>query len=271
MYIDLSRRGLQVVPQNINTHVTYLLLNENDISRITNTSIALYKELRVLEIWTNDLTYIEDGSFDHNPKLETLSAGNNLIMQLPQSFGVAEKSLSTIHFWCALRDPAISSLNLSQMRSLKWLNLGCGNYHGKFDAALLPPNLEYICFNHGGLTEFPDFGRFTPNLTTIQLSSNDVSEIPNEYIANISTLKELYLDNNRLLTVPYLYHLPLIDLHLSNNPLVCNQSLCWIRMSPWMKTPPLITDDITCETPGSLHLVPLMDINPITLGCENGA
>ena len=269
--IDMSEMNLTTVPEDILTDVTNLILDRNKIIRITNTSLALYQELSYLHIWRSSLTYIEDGSFDHNPKLKTLSAGGNQIMQLPRSFGAATTSLSAIHFWCSLRDQAILNINLIEMISLRWLNAGCANHHGRFDAALLPRNLVYICLNYGSLVEFLDFGRYTPKMAEILMSGNAITEIPSEYIVTSLALKELYLNNNRLSTIPDLYHLSLTKLHLRSNPISCDQSLCWVRMWPWMKTPADITDGITCKTPGFLLGVFLMDINPSTLGCHEGA
>ena len=270
IYVDMSRKGLAFVPDNISTDATILILNNNNIIRITNMSFILYKELSVLHIERNDLTYIEDGSFDHNSKLNEINAGANRIIQLPHSFGAAAPSVSTLQFWGALRDPAMAYINLTEMIRLKWLNIGYGIHFGKFDATLLPRSLEYICLNIGHLTQFPDFGRYTPQMTTILLATNSIAEIPSDFIAHNSALEELYLNNNELSTIPDLFHLPLTNLHLSNNPLACNQSLCWIRMWNWMEKSPLRTDDITCDSPNNLQYVSLMNINPVTLGCENG-
>ena len=85
-----------------------------------------------------------------------------------------------------------------------------------------------------------------------------------------SALKLLYLKNNRLSSIPDLYHLPLRRLSVTENPMVCNQSLCWIRMWPWVKTSYMNADDMKCETPPVLQGVLLSDINPVTLGCHNG-
>ena len=153
--IDMSEINLTTVPEDILTDVTHLILDRNNIIRITNTSLALYQDLSYLHIWHSILTYIEDGSFDHNPKLKKLSAGSNQIMQLPHSFGAATTSLNTIHFWCSLHDPVILNMNFTEMISLEWLNAGCGNHHGRFDTSLLPRNLVYICLNYGSLVEFP--------------------------------------------------------------------------------------------------------------------
>ena len=154
IYVEMSSMNLTFVPQDINANVTHLILDSNDIIRITNVSLAIYKELYILRIWKNDLQFIEDGSFDHNTKLEELDARYRIV-QLPDSFGPAVTSLIKIDFWCALREPAIFDVQFTKMERLKWLELGCGNYRGVFDAARLPPNLETINLRLGRLTQFP--------------------------------------------------------------------------------------------------------------------
>ena len=271
IYIDKSRMGLASVPQNISIQVTSLNLNHNRIIRITNMSFVLFKELHTLKLVRNGLTYIENGSFDHNAKLEKISVAVNNIIQLPHSFGAAATSLRNIHLWCALCDPAVHKMNFTEMINLSWLNIGCSNLHGVFDASRLPRNLGNTCLNYGRLTQFPDFAHHTPNIATIMTAGNAITEVPSDYIIGNTALKQFNLNNNKLSTILDLYHMPLESLTLHENPIVCNQSLCWIRMWSWMRTPTDITDDITCATPASLQGVFLMAINPITLGCHNGA
>ena len=95
------------------------------------------------------------------------------------------------------------------MIGLKWLNIRYGIHFGKFDAALLPRKLEYICLNIGRLTYFPYFGRYTPKMTTVLSSANNIPVIPSEFIVENLALKELYFNSSGLTTIPDLYHLPL--------------------------------------------------------------
>ena len=271
IYVDKSNMGLTSVPQNISIQVTYLYLGGNKIIRITNMSFVLFEELKILQLYGNGLTYIENGTFDHNAKLEKINAKSNNIRQLPHSFGSAAISLRKLDLWCALRDPAIGSMNFTEMLRLKWLNIGCRNLHGVFDASRLPRMLETIGLNFARLTQFPDFALYTRSIAKIMVSGNRITEVPSEHIVESSTLKQIDLANNRLSTVPDFYHLPLRGLHMSRNPIVCDQSLCWIHMWPWMKTPDNIGRNIKCATPDFLQGVMLVDINPITLGCHNGA
>ena len=104
--VDKTSMNLTSVPQDINALVTDLKIDYNYITRITNKSFVLYTELRILRVKKNGLTYIEDGSFEHNAKLEQLLAMENSIIQLPHSFGSAASSLRIIHFWCTVHDEA---------------------------------------------------------------------------------------------------------------------------------------------------------------------
>ena len=267
--IDQSRMDLTSVPKEINALVADLNLDSNYITRITNMSFVLYRELCILRVKNNGLTYIEDGSFQNNAKLKQLLAPRNRIMQLPHSFGPAAASLRTIDFWCAVRHKAFSTANFSEMIRLEWMNIGCVNLRGKFHASVLPRNLKYIGLGWLGLSQFPDLARYTPNVATVGLTGNAITDIPREKLVGNLVLQKLYLAINKISTMPDLYHLPFLHLSLARNPLVCDSALCWMRMWPWMKTP-LIIDAITCDTPDTLQHALLMDINPITLACQTG-
>ena len=267
LYIDKTRMDLTSVPKDINALVADLNLDCNHITRITNMSFVPHRELYILRVNDNGLTYIEDGSFQNNAKLEEIFAMSNSIMQLPHSFGPAAASLKKINFWCGVRHEAFSTANFSEMIRLELMNLGCVNLHGKFHASVLPRNLKYIALGLVGLSQFPDLARYTPNVDLVDLTGNSITDIPREQLVGNLVLQKLYLPMNKMSTMPDLYHLPLLYLGLASNPLGCDSALCWIRMRPWMETS-FSNDDITCESPDTLQDALLMNINPITLACE---
>ena len=269
MRIIMKRRNITSVPRDINKLVTELNLDENGIVRITKLSFVHYREIRILKISKNGLTYIEDGSFDNNGNLERLIANYNSISHLPQSFGLAAKRLRYIEFWHSLDKDVTARFNVKQLVALTHLNIGRANHHGKFDTATLPDSLEYIGLNFAQLFHFPDFSNHTPVINKIAVASNKIQLIPQKAFVNNLQLQTLWLMGNRLQSVPDLYHLPLTSLDLSNNPLKCNRSLCWIRMWPWMKMP-LKRGGAICRSPEFLDGFQLMDINPVTLGCYHG-
>ena len=267
--VKRQNEGLTSVPQDINVLVTNLILKDNEITRITNTSLSLYVELISIDLTRNDIMYIEDGAFDTNGKLKKITATNNDIKGLPRSFGAAAGSLEHIMFWAALHYSIITKMNLTELTSLSTINIGSTVYRSGFDAALLPRNLEWICINVARLQNFPDFAPNTPNIHSIILARNEITYIPETAIMGLSELIELGINENRLLTLPDLFHLPMNDLSMRENLLECNQSVCWVRMAPWLRQQ-LILDDITCNSPQVLQGQRLMDIHPVKLSCHDG-
>ena len=156
------------------------------------------------------------------------------------------------------------------MKKLENLNLGCADFSRRLNAAILPPSLLRINLNSARLTQLPEFGIYTPNITEFLVSGNRIGEISQTKVAGLLALTRINMKNNEFSTVPDLYHLPLTHLKLARNPLVCNRSLCWIRMWPWAKASLLDVDGITCGLTGVPHSVLLTDINPATLDCHHG-
>ena len=82
-------------------------------------------------------------------------------------------------------------------------------------------------------------------------------------------LQRLNLNSNNFSAIPDFHHLPLAYIGLFDNPLVCNHSLCWIRMYPWTK-PQLNIDDARCSSPQFPQWILLTSINPVILDCQHG-
>ena len=87
--------------------------------------------------------------------------------------------------------------------------------------------IEDICLYNNNITFLPNISLFVPNLS------------------------ELYVQGNRLKTLPDLYDvMSLLILEAADNPFRCNSSLCWLRMLSWMR--PLNTmlrDQPVCKGP----------------------
>ena len=170
----------------------------------------------------------------------------------------------------AVKETAISKLDLVEMKKLNYLTMGGASFPGKLDAAILPSNLRFINLHNARLTQSPEFQISTPNVQVIVISTNRIREISPKSVAGLLSLRKIDLRNNELSSVPDLNHLPLAVLKLSANPLLCNQSLCWIRMWPWTKASTMSTAGITCETTGITQPVLLSEVNPLTLDCHQG-
>ena len=203
--------------------------------------------------------------------LRWLSMMYNEISQLPSTLGPPTTSSIDFNLWSAFQygvRALISHPFFAWFDSLKILNLG-DNAHGHFNASLLPRSLTYIDLGYARLVEFPDFSSQTPNLEDINVYKNPLQAIPRLHLKGMLRTRYLKVTDNLLTTIPDLYHIDFKELRVAGNPLECNQSLCWIRMWPWMKSPVLM-DTPTCETPASLRGKPLMEIAPTDLQCYKG-
>ena len=98
-----------------------------------------------------------------------------------------------------------------------------------------------------------------PNLQTLALNYNMISHINGLQQLVVSRLQ---LDGNQLVTLPDLFPLPVWILYLGDNPFLCNQSLCWLRMWPWYKRLPSIRNPV-CAEPLHLKGINVMNVEHV--------
>ena len=271
---------------------TVLVIEHNRISRIPRDAFITYSNLRILKLHHLNLRYIEEGAFNGQDKLEYFSCKGNNILQLPSDFGPPTTSLEYINWWYSLPSGTVLTFPyFAAFRNLTELNIG-GNYLSTFIPNLMPQSLLYIHLGYSRLPALPNFATYAPMLLSIyvykcrmhsmlienvtgltkvrklRLNSNVLTSIPN--ISFMGRLEELSVQDNHLSTVPDLFELPLTQLYLVDNPLVCDKALCWIRMWPWMKTSPIPSDEPVCARPAEVSGVKLMDVDPTFLECYRG-
>ena len=110
-----------------------------------------------------------------------------------------------------------------------------------------------------------------PNLKIFACNDNNITFLPNISLF-VPNLRELYVQGNRLQTLPDLYDvMSLLILEAADNPFLCNSSLCWLRMLSWMR--PLNTmlrDQPVCKGPANLANVSVTRAHPTLLQCYEG-
>ena len=197
---DYEKAGLKTIPDNLSPNTHVLLLKMNDIRRITNSSLINYPNLIELDLKYNGLRYINDGAFENNPMLKYLSVSYNGLRYIPADFGAAKYSLVTMVFYNAMAIE-LTNMNFSGFSMLYRLVLG-RNPLSNFDASNLPRSLVQFNLGIAGCTIMPDFHLYSPNITTIKLSKNKLSIIPDETLVGLLQLKELAVQYNNLTTIP---------------------------------------------------------------------
>ena len=264
-------KKLTSIPIANDSECTDLIFTGNILPYLVENSFISYPNIVELNLNSNKIKKITDGAFNGVLMLRELSMKYNEISNLPSTLGPPTTSLIDLSLWSAFQygfKPPISHPFFAEFVSLKELNLG-NNNHQRFNASLLPRSLTYINLGYARLVEFPDFSSYATNLEEINVYNNPMQEIPRGHLNGILLIRDFDIADNMLTAVPDLYHIHFNELRIAGNPLECNQSLCWIRMWPWMKSPVLM-DTPTCETPASLHGQPLMEIAPTDLQCYKG-
>ena len=271
LQVDLCSQNLTRIPNTtvIPPTVTILILNKNYIERIFEDDLRPFTKLNKLYMNKVGIKVIENGAFDYNGELEYLEIRDNYhtLEHLPISFGPSRLYLTHIHLWASLHNGV--NFDFRELVVLKWLNIGYW-LKGSLDPAKLPPSLEHLTLNMNPLYNLPNLVPHTPNLTELRAANIRISHVSDDVIIGLTKLNILDLMFNQLRTLPDLYHLPLVNLYLSGNPLTCNQSLCWIRMWNYKRSPTLSVDDAVCEEPLALKGSPLTQVNPVDLGCFEG-
>ena len=281
--------GLVTQDQDPNTeHLTFYKL---PIPVLDNTSFVRYPNVITIHMRACSVTYVKSGTFDTLWRLHVVKFEYNQIIEFPENFGLASQSLVEMKLWGAFSLRTLPPFYFRNFPKLTKLNLG-NNDWTPFDTSILPASLTNINLKYSfRLPTFPNFTSWTPDLKLISIAGNIIPEIPQDNIRNMKItylnihsnrltsipdytrypyIEVLLLHDNRLTTIPDFYNTTLTQLSLSNNPLVCDNTLCWIRMWPWMFNTPLLTDAPTCASPTRATGTPLMENRPIHMECFSG-
>ena len=261
------------------------------IKRIHKGAFITYKNLIDLQIFDNKLGHIEEGAFDGQDKLKIFFSFYNWLVQLPTDLGPPTNSLEFINWWQS--PPSLLHFPyFAAFKNLTRLNIGAW-YTPALQLNRLPQSMLYINIIGMRLPVFPKFVSFTPMIEEMHVSrcnmhsmsienvtgltevnylnvrTNKLAHFPN--ISFMSKLESLFLQENKLLGIPDLFHLPLQNLRLADNPLVCDKALCWIRMWQWMKSPEtILRDDPVCASPVDVSGMKLLDVDPTFMECFRG-
>ncbi|XP_019635525.1 PREDICTED: leucine-rich repeat and fibronectin type III domain-containing protein 1-like [Branchiostoma belcheri] len=92
--------------------------------------------------------------------------------------------------------------------------------------------LCHLDLSRNRLRKFPWWSlRSTPNITTLKLNNNEISEV-DAYVDFPQSLRWLYLQSNRIATIPETFlsglKQPALFLCISQNPLLCDCTILWI-------------------------------------------
>lgn len=198
-----------------------LQMKSNIISDLPQFLFLNLHKLRTLDLSQNKLTEVNRETFSGLGKLEILKLNHNLISNLTSDTFHNVPELTELHLeWnkiSHLRDGVFSALT-----ELKVLNLR-GNLLTTFsDQVFGFSNLTLLMLNlkDNRLTELSSLSRLT-SLTDLILSSNRLSNLPEDIFRNVTVLENLDLSENQLTVLPEtifndLFSIKTIHLHNNN-------------------------------------------------------
>ncbi len=189
------------------------------------------KDAHTVEIFGNPITGVFDGDFNDFSELRYLYLNFNSIAQIEVG------SLSDLNRLYGLQvrynDLTVISENLFNGLTLDSLDLSNNKIHTLHPRAFQEADIEYVHIKNNELTVI-ETGTFAhlKSLKTVSLQFNKLRSLePDIFPSKDSIL--LFLHSNNLTTLPsnvFSGSLPTeLQLTLTNNPLVCDFSTCWLK------------------------------------------
>ena len=293
--VFLKNSSLSHVPHDIRADVTKLYFDDNKILHLTDCCFCMYPLLKRLTIERNGLQTVDEMAFANNTRLLKLELGYNRIVSFPSFLYGAGNSLIFINLRVDTHAAPDTLTNLSFVNypSLERIDLKYNRItSGILNLSNLTSLTELIA-NDCGLHVFPDLSA-APQLEHLQLRLNPISSVPPQSIhglinlqhfalavtgitqlpsmQHLVALEELNLQQNNLTTLQDLYDLPLTSVQLDRNPLLCDKSLCWLRM--WCFVKPVLAELdsslVKCASPEHLQESVFMTVHPVDMECHNG-
>ena len=204
--LDYSKSNLVSVPAAPEALIKGLNLKDNNIEELGPGSFVSYPELTDLDLSFNPLQVIHDGTFDTLSNLLKLTIIVAEIVKLPSDFGPSTRTLVDITLTEALINPDILTYPyFAAFSDLEFIYLAKNDIKPP-NATILPQITQYINFDTLNISTFPHFSSYTPNVQSIYIQNNNISNIPQKGIDDLILLKKFLAKNNEIKQFPNFSH-----------------------------------------------------------------
>ena len=244
--VTLHYTNIDTFPQlSIYTpNVTHVHMDGNNLVTIPQETIQALTFL--MEFYTVGNRITQFPNFSHCFNLEIIDMSDNVITNVPREHVVGLASIQYV------------DLSLNAITDMPDIS----------DLA----TLDTVIMGFNQISEIPEaYLSGLPNMTYFDCQGNELSFLPN--ISQLfPSLEELYVQGNRLMTLPDLYRMPsLAILYAADNPYVCNETLCWMRMLSWLlPSVTMLQDDPVCAEPPLANGTRVVRYHPAAMKCYQG-
>ncbi|XP_050092243.1 insulin-like growth factor-binding protein complex acid labile subunit [Anopheles aquasalis] len=252
-----------------------LYLDDNSISTIPTMSLTPLKGLAELFLGTNALFKVLPGAFEGLTQLRRLDIhGSMLVNVTADTFrgleNIRSLDISDNHL---LKVPTVQ---LSILKRLEELTIGQNDFEVIPEGAFFGlSNLKSIDISGALNLRQVQSGAFSanPNLESITIASNkELQELDEGAFAGLPHIRKVSLRDNKIGTfheelLPWKH---LAEFDLTENPLVCDCEVLWLRNLLQRQAPESQEDSqIVCGGPDRLHGELLRELTADLLGCQH--
>lgn len=267
LIVQFADWGKRSIPSDaIHPNVTRLSLQLNLITEIRETDLANFYFLQYIDMAHNPLTTIHERAFINNVHLTSIALKGCSLITLPVNYGGALQWTTEVGIkqqLSAISIPTDYFVGWPKLQKLK-INTNPSINELLFDL----PDLRELQIMVMEWKTFPNLCKI-PRLELLKASRNLFLEIPEEAITCLHNLSEINLKFNLLTSLPDLLNLPLQSISLTDNPITCDNKLCWLRMWEYVK-PNTIVRSGTCHNPSEISGLDMNVVRPSAFHCYEG-
>ena len=232
----LNNNAITVIQEDLFhglSELQWLYLRFNSITEIEAGALSGLNKLQGLLLRDNSITVIPEQLLHGLSELRELDFSSNAFAQIPNvAWSGLQKLRSVTFYGNAITEIQENIFNGVTLTS--YLTLSYNKIHTVHPQAFVGANIPRLSMDNNDLTEI-NTGSFTDisSLTELDVSSNKLHTLePDIFPSGLSELKVKMHDND-LTTFPstvFSGSLPTkLTLTLSDNPLVCDSSMCWLK------------------------------------------
>ena len=256
--VKLTDKNIWSIPpqlRNPPTSIHILTLNEcTNLTRLVNNSFITYPNLERLFVYgSDDLEIIEEGAFNGLFLLQRIKFSPCKLIQFPKLPQPSIERIKVMGFSRAFAiRPQFQYPHFRGFPKLKDLDLTAVKPIN-FTGSILPATLLKLFLYDSGVTEMPDFSRYTPDITQVTLARNPIGDFPIERITGLAKLTVIRLDGCSLTSLEFPPESTLVSLKkivLNDNQLKTISGLSYL---PKLKTLELENNNLT-SLPDVFHL-----------------